>query len=47
MRAVRWRGSGVPFPGLAERAADGSRTDGTDGTGTAAKAGRPEAGTAH
>lgn len=43
VRAVRWRGSGVPFPGLAERAADGSRTDGPgekdDTTGTRAKAG--------
>ncbi|MFI6860916.1 ferritin-like domain-containing protein [Streptomyces sp. NPDC050421] len=43
VRAVRWRGSGVPFPGLAERAADGSRTDGTgekdETTGARAKAG--------
>ncbi|WP_406384341.1 ferritin-like domain-containing protein [Streptomyces sp. NBC_01618] len=30
VRAVRWRGSGVPFPGLAERIADG--TGATDGT---------------
>lgn len=43
VRAVRWRGSGVPFPGLAERAADGSRTDGTrakdETAGARAKAG--------
>ncbi|MFB6714997.1 MULTISPECIES: ferritin-like domain-containing protein [unclassified Streptomyces] len=38
VRAVRWRGSGVPFPGLAERTADGSgATAGSDakaGSGT-------------
>ncbi|MCM2411359.1 MULTISPECIES: DUF4439 domain-containing protein [unclassified Streptomyces] len=43
VRAVRWRGSGVPFPGLAERAADGSLKDGAgeaDGTtGADAKVG--------
>lgn len=43
VRAVRWRGSGVPFPGLAERAADGSRTDGArakdETAGARAKAG--------
>ncbi|WP_406455428.1 ferritin-like domain-containing protein [Streptomyces sp. NBC_00876] len=39
VRAVRWRGSGVPFPGLAERAADGSRTDVTDETGGTTGAG--------
>ncbi|MFD0025186.1 ferritin-like domain-containing protein [Streptomyces sp. NPDC058382] len=32
VRAVRWRGSGVPFPGLAERAADGSREGRADET---------------
>lgn len=35
VRAARWRGSGVPFPGLAERAADGTGTK----AGTAANAG--------
>ncbi|MFF9512052.1 ferritin-like domain-containing protein [Streptomyces sp. NPDC014724] len=35
VRAVRWRGSGVPFPGLAERTADGSGTT----AGSDAKAG--------
>ncbi|MDF6045223.1 ferritin-like domain-containing protein [Streptomyces sp. JH14] len=44
VRAVRWRGSGVAFPGLAERSADGTtgtdRPTGTDATaGTPAKAG--------
>lgn len=43
VRAVRWRGSGVPFPGLAERAADGSRRDGAgetdEATGADAKIG--------
>ncbi|MFJ5725762.1 ferritin-like domain-containing protein [Streptomyces sp. NPDC093149] len=38
VRAVRWRGSGVPFPGLAEQAADGSGakagSDAKDGSGT-------------
>ncbi|MGW2653182.1 ferritin-like domain-containing protein [Streptomyces sp. NPDC001478] len=31
VRAVRWRGGGVAFPGLAERAPDGSLKDGTEG----------------
>ncbi|MFJ9683853.1 ferritin-like domain-containing protein [Streptomyces sp. NPDC101194] len=35
VRAVRWRGSGVPFPGLAERTADGSGAT----AGSEAKAG--------
>ncbi|MEU9321669.1 ferritin-like domain-containing protein [Streptomyces sp. NPDC048295] len=35
VRAVRWRGSGVPFPGLAERTADGTAAK----AGTAAHAG--------
>ncbi|MFH8518124.1 ferritin-like domain-containing protein [Streptomyces gelaticus] len=35
VRAARWRGSGVPFPGLAERGADGTGTK----AGTAANAG--------
>ncbi|MFF0291639.1 ferritin-like domain-containing protein [Streptomyces sp. NPDC005262] len=44
VRAVRWRGSGVTFPGLAERSADGTtgtdRPTGTDATaGTTAKTG--------
>lgn len=43
VRAVRWRGSGVPFPGLVERAADGSRKDGAgekdEAAGTDAKTG--------
>ncbi|MGC5400108.1 ferritin-like domain-containing protein [Streptomyces sp. DT20] len=43
VRAVRWRGSGVPFPGLVERAADGSRKDGAGekdaATGADAKTG--------
>ncbi|MFJ8395358.1 ferritin-like domain-containing protein [Streptomyces sp. NPDC094144] len=43
VRAVRWRGSGVPFPGLVERAADGSRKDGAgekdEATGADAKTG--------
>lgn len=39
VRAVRWRGSGVPFPGLAERAADGSRKDGAGGKDKATGAG--------
>ncbi|WNI28891.1 ferritin-like domain-containing protein [Streptomyces sp. ITFR-6] len=43
VRAVRWRGSGIPFPGLVERAADGSRKDGAGekdaATGADAKTG--------
>ncbi|MFE6498171.1 ferritin-like domain-containing protein [Streptomyces sp. NPDC057748] len=35
VRAVRWRGSGVAFPGLAERASEGTGAK----TGTAAKTG--------
>ncbi|WP_405750126.1 ferritin-like domain-containing protein [Streptomyces sp. NBC_00012] len=35
VRAVRWRGSGVAFPGLAERAVEGTGAK----TGTAAKSG--------
>ncbi|WP_326768174.1 ferritin-like domain-containing protein [Streptomyces sp. NBC_01591] len=35
VRAVRWRGSGVPFPGLAERTADGNGAK----AGTAVEAG--------
>ncbi|MFB7917813.1 ferritin-like domain-containing protein [Streptomyces sp. NPDC056061] len=35
VRAVRWRGSGVPFPGLAERAADTTVTKAGSGSGTA------------
>ncbi|MFF1922195.1 ferritin-like domain-containing protein [Streptomyces sp. NPDC058221] len=54
VRAVRWRGSGVPFPGLAERAADGSLRDGAGETDKAAGAGartgsgtKPRSGAAH
>ncbi|MFP3987568.1 ferritin-like domain-containing protein [Streptomyces sp. E11-3] len=38
VRAVRWRGSGVAFPGLAERSAEAA-TDGTTGPTSAAAPG--------
>ncbi|MEV6164375.1 ferritin-like domain-containing protein [Streptomyces sp. NPDC052052] len=43
VRAARWRGSGVPFPGLAELTADGTGTaagpDDTAGSGAAHRGG--------
>ncbi|NEC64497.1 DUF4439 domain-containing protein, partial [Streptomyces sp. SID9727] len=33
VRAARWRGSGVPFPGLAERAGAKAGTDASAGAG--------------
>ncbi|MFH8475289.1 ferritin-like domain-containing protein [Streptomyces sp. NPDC018000] len=45
VRAVRWRGSGVPFPGLAERAADGTgattKTNTKAGSGAIRETGLP------